>query len=190
MRLDFTGFPSRSALLALAALLLLSACGPRIYVEQDQAIPLARYHSFAWVSPPAGPVRDPILDSQILEERVKRAVESELAGRGFVLTEADRSPDFLVTYHTASKEKLESSGASFSFGIVDAFPNGFGSVFVPVAPDLRSRQEGTLMLDVIDGRSKRLVWRGWTSGWVNQDSYNEAAVASAVQQILAKFPTQ
>jgi hypothetical protein len=44
------------------------------------------------------------------------------------------------------------------------------------------------MLDVIDGKSKRLVWRGWTSGWVNQDNYTDAAVAAAVQQIFDKLP--
>ena len=37
-------------------------------------------------------------------------------------------------------------------------------------------------------RPKRLVWRGWTKGWVSQDSYTDEAVKSAVQQILAKFP--
>jgi hypothetical protein len=101
---------------------------------------------------------------------------------------ADQGPDFLVTYHTSSKEKVESSGASFSFGIIDAFPSGFGSVVVPVGTDVRSREEGTFILDVIDGQTKRLVWRGWTADWVSQENYTEDAVNSAVQQILAKFP--
>jgi hypothetical protein len=188
MSLDSKGFFRGFGLPGLIALLALSACAPRIYVEQDKNAALQGYHSYAWVSPPQGPVKDPILDSQILEGRVKKAVEEELANRGFKEVAADQGPDFLVTYHTSSKEKVESSGASFSFGIVDAFPNGFGSVLVPVAPDVRSREEGTFMLDVIDGKSKRLVWRGWTTGWVSQESYTDEAVAAAVQQILDKFP--
>ncbi len=189
MKLDSKGFFTRLPLLALGTLaLLLAACSPRVYVEQDDSAALQGYHSFAWVSPPPGPVRDPILDSQILESRVHKAVAADLASRGFQEVAADANPDFMVTYHTAAKQKIESSGASFSFGIVDAFPHGFGAVGFPVGPDVESRDEGTLMLDVIDGKSKRLAWRGWTTGLLNQDNYSDKSVNDAVQNILAKFP--
>ncbi len=189
MHLDFKGFFTRFPLLALAAgALLLAGCAPRIYTEQDENAALQGYHSFAWVSPPAGPVRDPILDSQILESRVHSAVSADLKSRGFEEVAGDANPDFLVTYHTSAKQKLESSGASFSFGIIDAFPGGFGSVGFPVGPQVESRDEGTLMLDVIDGKSKRLAWRGWTTELLSQDNYSDKAVAEAVKNILDKFP--
>lgn len=184
MKLDSKGF---FAFLAFSALTLVAACSPRIYVEQDDAARFGGYHSYAWLNPPAGPVRDPILDSQILETRVQRAVEADLKARGYAQADA-AAADFLVTYHTASKQKIDSSGGSFSFGIVDAFPRGFGSVVV-AGPEVQSREEGTLMLDVIDGKNKRLVWRGWTTGWLSQDNYTDAAVASAVHDILDKLPS-
>lgn len=184
MKLDSKGFFSVICILSLG--LLLAGCAPRIYVEQDSGAQFSGYHSYAWVTPPAGPVRDPILDSDILESRVRRAVEADLKARGYVAAPAGGSADFLVTYHTASKQKLESNGTGFSFGIVDAFPRGFGSVVM--APQVESREEGTLMLDIIDGKSKRLVWRGWTTGWLSQDNYTDAAVATAVQQIFDKLP--
>lgn len=189
MHLDSKGFFRRLPLLSLAGLaFLLAACSPRVYVEQDDAANLQGYHSYAWVTPPAGPVKDPILDSQILESRVHKAVSAEMAARGFQEVAPDGNPDFMVTYHTAAKQKIESTGASFSFGIVDAFPHGFGAVGFPVGPDVESRDEGTLMLDVIDGKSKRLAWRGWTTGLLNQDNYSDKAVAEAVKNILDKFP--
>ena len=184
MKLDSKGFFS---LVALSTLTLLAACSPRIYVEQDDVARFAGYRSYAWLSPPVAPVRDPILDSQILETRVQRAVEADLKARGYVAAADAASADFLVTYHTASKQKIDSSGGSFSFGIVDAFPRGFGTLVVG-GPEVQSREEGTLMLDVIDGKNKRLVWRGWTTGWLNQDNYTDAAVASAVHDILDKLP--
>jgi len=189
MYLDFKSFFNRPLILGLAlAGLLLAGCSPRIYTEQDEQAHFDSYHSYAWLSPPPGKVRDPILDSQILEGRVRRAVEGNLKTRGYDEVQADAGPDFLVTYHTASKQKIESSGASFSFGVLDTFPRGFGAVAVPLGPDVESRDEGTLMVDIIDGRSKRLVWRGWTTGWESQDNYTQEAVNSAVQQILEKFP--
>jgi len=191
MNLDSKGFFIRTGYLSLAALtLFLAACSPRIYVEQDQDAKLEGYHRFAWLTPPPSPVRDPILDSQILEARVHKAVSADMQGRGFEEVAPDAGPDFLVTYHTSAKQKIESTGATFSFGFVDAFPHGFGAVGFPVGPDVQSRDEGTLMLDVMDGKSKRLVWRGWTTQLLNQDNYSDQAVAGAVKDILDKFPKQ
>ena len=173
----------------LAGLLLaLAACAPRVYVEQDNTANLSGLRTFAWVSPPIGPVNNPILDSQILEERVQRAVVADLTARGFTQVASDQSPDFTVTYHTVSKQKLESSGASFAIGFGSYYPYGFGNVFVPVGTNVQSRDQGTLMLDIIDSRSKRLVWRGWTKDWISQDNYSDQAVAQDVHKILAKFP--
>lgn len=174
--------------LFLAIAVILAGCAPRVSVEQDNTASFSGYHSFAWVTPPATPVRDPILDSQILEGRVQRAVVAELTARGYVQTSLEQAPDFIVTYHTVGKQKLQSSGSSFSFGFVDAFPWGFGSVVVPVGNNVESREQGTLMLDILDAKNKRLVWRGWTSDWVSQDNYSEKAVNQAVDEILAKFP--
>lgn len=187
MKLDSKGFFSVIGISILA--LSLAACSPRIYVEQEAGARFSGYHSYAWVNPPPGPVHDPILDSQILETRVQRAVEADLKARGFEPAADAASADFLVTYHTLSRQKIDSSGSSFSFGIVDAFPRGFGTVVVG-GPQVESREEGTLMLDVIDGKSKRLAWRGWTTGWLNQDNYTDEAVASAVHQILDKLPVR
>lgn len=166
----------------------LAACAPRVYVEQDNSANLAGLRTFAWVSPPIGPIANPILDSQILEDRVQRAVVADLTSRGFTQVTPAQSPDFTVTYHTVSKQKLESSGASFAIGFGGYYPYGYSNVVVPVGGGVQSRDQGTLMLDIIDGHSKRLVWRGWTKDWISQDNYSEQAVTQDVHKILAKFP--
>ena len=189
MYLDSKGFfPHRLIFSCVLLALLLSGCAPRVYTEQDDQARFEGYHNYAWLSPPPPAVHNPILDSDILEGRVHRSVENTLKSRGFDEVAADANPDFLVTYHTASKQKIESSGASLSFGFIDAFPHGFGAVAVPIGGDVESRDEGTLMVDVIDAKSKRLVWRGWTTGWLSPDNYTQEAVDSAVKQILDKFP--
>ena len=178
---------SMSLILGLLTLTL-AACAPRVSVEQDNTANFSSLHTFAWVSPPIGPVNNPILDSQILEERVQRAVVADLTARGYRQVASEQSPDFLVTYHTVSKQKLESSPASFSIGFGGYYPSGFSNVLVPIGNTVQSREQGTLMLDIINAQSKRLVWRGWTKDWISQDNYSEQAVSKDVQQILAKFP--
>jgi len=190
MNVDSKGFFHHPLPFFLLAALLLVGCAPRVYTEQDQDAKLAGYHRFAWLTPPPAPVRDPILDSQILESRVHHAVSDDLKQRGYEEVAPDASPDFLVTYHTSAKQTVESSGPSFSFGFVDAFPRGFGAVGFPVGPDVHSEDQGTLMLDVLDAQSKRLVWRGWTTRLLNQDNYNAQAVQDAVKDIFDKFPAK
>jgi len=187
MSIDFKGFLPKFLLPLLAGVVLLSACAPRIYVDQAPDAKLGAYHRFAWLSPPPAPVRNPILDSQILDERVHKAVSADLKARGYDEVAPDANPDFLVTYHTSAKQTLQSTGPSFSFGFVDAFPHGFGAAAFPIGPDVETRDEGTLMLDVLDAQSKRLVWRGWTTQLLNQDNYSDSAVAGAVKDIFDKF---
>lgn len=176
-------------LVLLGALTMaLAACAPRVVIEHDHAAHFSNLHTFAWVTPRKGQVNNPILDSDILEGRVQRAVVADLTHRGYVQVDRDQSPDFLVTYHTVSKQKLENSPSSFSIGFGGYYPYGYGSVFVPVGNTVQSREQGTLMLDVIDAHSKRLIWRGWTTDWISKSNYSEQAVANDVQRILAKFP--
>ena len=191
MKLDSKGFFRVFLPITLPLLILfLAGCSPRVYVEQDDSAKLSGYHRFAWLSPPPAPVRDPILDSQILGSRVHRAVSADLKSRGYEEVAPDANPDFLVTYHTSAKQTLESTGPAFSFGFVDAFPHGYGALAFPAGPDVQTRDEGTLMLDVLDAQNKRLVWRGWTTRLLNQDNYSDKSVQDAVKDIFDKFPAK
>jgi Domain of unknown function (DUF4136) len=176
--------------LLAASCIAFAGCAPRVLVEQDSSAQFSGLHSFIWANPPVGKVRDPILDSQILEQRVQRAVVADLLSRGYIQTTTENKPDFTVTYHIIGKQQLQSSGPSFSFGFFGAYPNGFGSVAVPVDNGLETREQGTLILDIIDNHTKQLVWRGWISDWVNQDNYSEKAISQAVKAILDKFPSE
>ncbi|MGH8280335.1 MAG: DUF4136 domain-containing protein [Gammaproteobacteria bacterium] len=173
-----------------ALALVLAACAPRVTVEHDHQANFLDLHSFAWVTPPMGPVVNPILDSDILEGRVQQAVVADLTRRGYQQADSKESADFLVTYHTVSKQKLASTPASFAIGFGGYYPYGFGNVFVPLGNTVQSREQGTLMLDIIDAKTKRLIWRGWTNDWISKSNYSQQAVASDVQRILAQFPPQ
>jgi Domain of unknown function (DUF4136) len=164
----------------------LAGCAPRVYVEQNSGAQFSSLHTFAWVSPPIGKVKDPILDSQILADRVQHATVANLSGRGYTQMTPEQKPDFIVTYHIVSKTQLQSSGGSFSFGFFGASPNRFGSV--GISNNLQTQEQGTLMLDIIDTENHQLMWRGWTNDVVNQDNYSEQAITKTVDAILAKFP--
>lgn len=169
----------------LAGALLLGGCGPNIQTETDPNADLTGYQTFSWVAPEQQDVRDPILDSELLEKKVRRAVESTLAARGF--EPRDGEADFYVTYHTASKEKLRSSGFDIGIGYSRFDPRwGYSAVFGP--PHVESYEEAILIIDVIDADTDTLVWRGWETGRLSRDRFSEPAVQHAVDDILSRFP--
>jgi Domain of unknown function (DUF4136) len=168
--------------------MLFAGCAPRVYVEQNNSAQFSGLHTFVWVSPHIGKVRDPILDSQILEQRVQNATVKNLTARGYKQVSPEQNPDFRITYHIVGKTQLQSSGSSFSFGFFGASPNRFGSV--AVGNNIQTQEQGTLMLDIINGHDDQLMWRGWTNDVVNQSNYSESAVTKTVNAILAKFPPE
>ncbi|MDE2234226.1 MAG: DUF4136 domain-containing protein [Gammaproteobacteria bacterium] len=175
-------------LVLVCSYIALAGCAPRVYVEQDSNAKFSGLHSFAWVSPPIGKIKNPILDSQIFADRVQQAVVANLTSRGFSQADSQQDADFIVTYHIVSKTQLQSSGPSFSFGFFGVSPNTFGSVAVPVGSNVQTVEQGTLMLDIINRRDQHLLWRGWTNETVNQDNYSAQAISKTVNAILAKFP--
>ena len=80
-------------LVLVCSYIALAGCAPRVYVEQDNTAKFTGLHSFAWVSPPIGKVKNPILDSQILAERVQQAVVANLTRRGFTQTDSQQVAD-------------------------------------------------------------------------------------------------
>lgn len=177
------------ALLAVAAL---SACATRVYSEHAQSANFASYHNFYWQAPShQQPVRNPILDSQILDERVRSAVVQTLQSHGYAQVETPAQADFIVTYLTSTQQEVRSTGGfrvgiGFGAPFYDPF---FGSAFYPVGPyDVQSYEQADLIIDVIDARTQKLVWRGWTSGEATQANYAPRAVDEAVSRILSRFP--
>jgi hypothetical protein len=56
------------------------------------------------------------------------------------------------------------------------------------SPDLRKAREGTLTLDLVDARTKELVWRGSVSDTVADPGHLKLVVDDAVKQLLAGYP--
>src|SRR5205823_7995583 len=82
-------FPSRIKLAALAscALMLTGCASMRISSFVERGIDFTQYRTYTWAQDPARATGDPRLDNNpFFEERVQKAVESQLASRGFEKT--------------------------------------------------------------------------------------------------------
>lgn len=182
--------PIKSIVIAMA--LTLAACaGSRVATDYDDSARFDTLRTFAWLDPVVEEVEDPVLDSQLLTRKVQRAVADALLTRGYSRTEQPADADFLVTYHTASRERLRDRGGfSIGLGIGRPWRHGYGSMHVGDGyfPRIEGYQEGTLIIDVLDADSRDLIWRGWVRNTVETRNYTDEAITAAVNEIIAEFP--
>jgi len=176
---------------ALSGLLVLAACaGVPTRSDFDASATFSELRSFAWLEPSYETVEDPLLDSQLLGAKVYRATVNALTARGYRQVETDQA-DFLVTYHTTSRERIRDSGVTVGFGISrGSYRRGGRHIFLGHNEWYESYQEGTLILDIIRADDNRLVWRGWMSDRVHRDRFTDEGVERTVRQIIEAFPPQ
>lgn len=168
----------------LVLLALASGCAAPVHVEYNSAS-YAQWHKFAWEAPQQGAVANPILNSGILTTRVEKAVSETLSNAGYRKVDDQKDANFIVTYHTATAfRQVPQSGIAFAYG---TYGLGFNTLFL-TQPGPQQLQEGSLILDVIDAKTRKLVWRGWITRGLDQSNYSQQSVNEAVQRIFARFP--
>lgn len=148
------------------------------YVERG--IDVRQYRTFAWGPADALSTGDPRLDNnEFFDERVRRDVDTQLAARGFEKTTSGR-PDLLVHYHASVTQRLDSRNLDVQYGCAEG--------------DCRSDvfEVGTLLIDLVDARTNKLVWRGWAKGTIDgvidNQAWMEQQVDKAVTRILEGLP--
>ena len=141
-----------------------------------------RHRSYAWGPADAHPTGDPRLDNnRFFDERVRARVEAELGRRGFEKPAAGGQADLLVHYHLNVRQRIDA-------GTIDR------QTSVPSETESRPFvfDAGTLVLNLVDGRSGILLWRGWAEGSlqgvVDNQASLDARVDEAVTAILRQLP--
>jgi hypothetical protein len=181
--------PLRLWLAAVAAVVLAGcASGPKLFVNEDPGADFASYRTFAF-STPLG--TDSPQYSSMLSTFLKDATRRELESRGYRYVESD--PDLLVNFYVKTKEKITSTsvptGPAYGAGYYGYRGMNYG-VWTGYETQVSQYTEGTLNIDLVDTRQKRLVWEGVAVGRVRDDIREnlKPAVDGVVTQVFAKYP--
>jgi len=167
----------------------------RVSQDFDVTTDFTRYQTFAWAPGPPPRSNDILMDSQLMDRRVRRAVEENLSTKGLSQTPGEQA-DFYVTYHIVVRPRFEAESFSTGFGGYGyrnpywGYPYPFWGG-IDYSTYIRQYDEGTLIIDFTDARSNQLFWRGIGSRRITQHSNPEkttAAVNQTVAEILAQYP--
>jgi Domain of unknown function (DUF4136) len=165
---------------ACLALLVLSGCSTmEVGADYDPSASFDGYKTYGWVADPGSTI-DPALRNDLLDSRVRSAVEAGLQAEG--LTHTAEDPDLLVNYHGALQQKLDLT--TFTDYRGDGHWRGSTT-------QARAYDEGSLILDLIDSESNSLVWRGTARDEVNmlaKPQEREAKIKEAVTRLLELYP--
>jgi hypothetical protein len=173
----------RITALALAAGLLLTgtvAQAQTTTYDYDKAAPFATYRTYAWVAGTSVP-------DALIDKRIVAAIDTELAGKGLRKVDAAADADVVVAYHASFDTNLQITG----------FGSGWGGYRFGGTRTGTARAEeilvGTLIVDVVDARSKTIVWRGSATKDVNLKAAPEKRdknISRAAQKLFKHYPPQ
>ena len=149
----------------------------------QSGIDFGPYRTFDWGPADALPTGDPRLDQDpFFKDHLMGAVEKQLAGRGYERSSAG-TPDLLIHYHASINQRLDVSGADREYGY--CYDDACKAWVVDY-------EAGTLVLDIVDTRTNRVIWRGWAQDSVedvlnNRDRMTRK-INEAVTRMLARLP--
>jgi hypothetical protein len=177
----------RLVLLVPAALLLLGCVPYTVKHDYDPGANFRAYKTFEWYATSRRAKGQNSGGSAIVDRRVQAAVIQQLKAQGFAEA-AGAEPDFLVTYYPIYKDRRYRTSTQVGGGWRGRhFGYGVGTRF----SEVRHYKEGTLVVEIVDGKRNELVWQSAAVGALSNLGDPEEAqeqVAKAVADMLAKFP--
>ncbi|MDF0645819.1 MAG: DUF4136 domain-containing protein [Nitrospira sp.] len=176
--------PWRSALCVVAMAALASACAsPKVGYDYDRSADFTTYRTYAWMPDSRSPTGDRRIDNDLVDARIRAAVDRQLRGKGYTNPAAGK-PDFYVAYHAAVTDMMK--GASTQRYIGDRASGLYTTV-----SDIQPYKGGALLIDIVDGATQRLVWQGTASAEVDPGmtaAERDARIARVVNAMFEQFP--
>ena len=163
--------------LSLAALVVVSGCGSSMTVntDYDQAANFSALKTYTWREGTK-------LPNPLMEQRVVAAVDAQLTAKG--LQRVDSGGDLTVTYHAAADESMDIQ--TFSTGSAYGC---WGGCMSNTSTTVRPVTIGTLIVDLVETSSNKMVWRGSGSDTVTGDPQEgERKINEAITRMFQNFP--
>jgi Domain of unknown function (DUF4136) len=173
-----------TGLCAAAATAFVSGCMPmhvNSYVERG--VNVSQFRTFDFAPADAASTGDPRLDNNpFFQDHVRGAVARAMAAKGFERSTSGGA-DLFVHFHASVTQQIDVAGIDQEHGYCRA---GDCRPFVYDA--------GTLVIDLVEGRDNRLVWRGWAESSldavVDNQTWMEQKIDEAVTRILKRLPSR
>lgn len=176
----------------LGIVFLLASCGSTAHIEKDDNTDFSQYKTFAWIDR-EGAKHNKMND--LTETKIREAVNKELEKTGW--RESRNRPDVLLSYDVlVEKSVSQRSDPVYSTPFTRTFFSPYSRRFINVYYPSRfmgydnydvPTREGTVTISMIDARTDKTVWQGWTTDEVNSRNMSSKEIQNSVKAIFRKF---
>ncbi len=145
-------------------------------VDYDHSVDFGRYHTYSWIGVRAG--------NSLWQDRIMTAVNSQLAAKGWTMVPNGGDAAVSAFGKVSQQDTLET--------FYDGFPGwgwrGWGGMGMSTTEAVPERV-GNLTVDVFDGNTKKLIWRGESSDTLSgKPDKNDKKLDKSVAEMFDKFP--
>ncbi|MDP4264415.1 MAG: DUF4136 domain-containing protein [Bacteroidota bacterium] len=180
----------------LLIVFLLASCVSAVHVKKDDKADFSQYKTFAWIDKGGEGKHDRNRSNDLTEQKMREAVSKELE-KSAGWKESKSHPDVLLSYDVLVERSVQQrSDPVYSQPFSRTFYNpysrrlinvyypsqfmGYDSYNVPA-------REGTVTITMIDAKTDRAVWQGWTTDEVNSKNLTNKEIQNSVRAIFRKF---
>ena len=182
----------KTAMAILFGSVLFISCGSTAHIEKDETVNFRNYKTFAWLH---GEDRKLEKQSALAETKIKSAVSAELMKSGW--REVKVKPDVILDYdilvERGSKRNQEPVYTQpFTRVIYNPYSRRYATIYYPsqfLGYESYDElvKEGTITITMIDAKTDKEIWQGWTTDEVNSKNLTGREIQNAVHSIFKKF---
>ncbi|MEY4095024.1 MAG: hypothetical protein RLZZ53_2223 [Acidobacteriota bacterium] len=158
--------------------LSLSGCATMVVSSHiERGADFTSYATYNWGPPDNLPVGDPRLDNNpFFNDYLQGTIEKQLAAKGYRQA-GSGAPDLLIHYHASVSQRLD----------VYTVDNRYGYCYGNCEPQVADFDQGTLVVDVVDAKTNKVVWRGWSQDTMNGVIDNQERLEKQVEKGVTKM---
>jgi hypothetical protein len=180
---------------AMSAALTLGACespAGKVSVLQSATASITPGATYAWAPLTQREMSygDPRIDNDIIRQRIRTAINTNLGAKGYQLVDAPASAQLLVSYYVGLRNATDYRVDSYGYY---GYGYGWGMYGPPTDVRVINYTEGTLVLDLKDRTSGQLAWRVTSQKRIDQgDGAQEkldAMIADMVKSLPGRAPS-
>lgn len=183
----------KSLILFASLGLLVTGCATTAFIEKDDTVNFGNYKTFTWLD--ENDDSSGIKKNSLQESSLRQAVNSELSKANWM--EEKNKPDIILKHDILVEKTIkENSNPVYSQSFTRRFYNPYTrrfnliyypSQFVGYRNDQYESREGTLTISMIDAKTDKVIWQGWTTEEVDNKNLTSKEIQNSVKNIFRKF---
>ncbi|WP_460640041.1 DUF4136 domain-containing protein [Larkinella harenae] len=183
----------KKIMLLSGLVLIIWSCSP-VTVDYNSKVNFNKYKTYAWMDSDVQAGKNPAYYNDLATQNVENTVDDKLTEKG--LTRNESKPDLLIGYHFFVEKKTRTVndpnplyGPFYGWGRWGW--RGWGPAWWGWGGNSTRQEqynEGTVVVDMVDAKTRKLVWRGAVENAINEPTRIASQLPKDIDRILEKYP--